>query len=64
MAAKHRLSSEEVAKEAAQKWARMRAAGLEEEKTLEQGRDNGQEKEHEQQHEHKHSRSLEDDYGL
>ena len=40
----------------------MGAADLEKEKTLEQGRDKGQEKEHEweQQHEHKHLRSLDD----
>lgn len=64
---KRRLSPEAVAKEAAQKWARIRAAELEE-KTLEQGRGKAQEKEHErekeQQLERKHSRSLDDDYGL
>jgi hypothetical protein len=67
---KRRLSPEAVAKEAAQKWARMRAAELEKEKTREQGRDMDQEKEKEhereqdQQHERKHSRSLDDDYSL
>lgn len=61
---KYQRPSWEVAQEAAEKWARMRAAGHDwsQEKSKERSLDKEHEQEREQ--EHKRSRSLDDDYSL